>query len=273
VVQKLSAVPATLRIPLAVRAFGGRLFPQLDVDDRHARQALHALGEDGAGWLQDARTVYGILARTRWFRAQMLRFVDRHADARLVNLGCGLSDYFQWLDNGRVQMLDADLPEVIRLRRDILPPASERQQLAELDLTADNWWAALDLPERDSKTPLFVLCEGVLMYLQPPQVAAILRCFAEQAPAGSQLAFDASCWLAAGKRQYNASVRRSGKALFHWGPRHLGELTAPHPRLVLRDTESPMSAYGRLPQRLFFRALQSAAQIPPYGLYLLGLRD
>ena len=36
----LSAVPSTLRIPLAARAWGDRLFPKVAVDDRHVRVRL-----------------------------------------------------------------------------------------------------------------------------------------------------------------------------------------------------------------------------------------
>jgi len=270
--NKLPPVPSTLCIPLAARALGGQLFPHLAVDDPNAQNALHALREDGQSVLQDRRTVYGILSRTRWFREQARRFLQHFADAQIVNLGCGLSDYRQWLDNGRTQMIDADLAEVIALRRRILPTTDARCRLAECDLTAADWWTALELPVRSSKQPLFLLCEGVLMYLPPDAVAAILRTFAEYAPSGSQLAFDASCALAAGRRQYNPSVRRSG-ALFQWGPRRLTELTAPHPRLKLLDIGEPMSGYGRLPQRLVRRLLHAVSGVPLYGLYLLGLRD
>ncbi|WP_339139243.1 hypothetical protein [Kerstersia gyiorum] len=43
----LSAVPSTLRIPLAARALGGTLFPQMAVDDRYATDALAPMGDDG----------------------------------------------------------------------------------------------------------------------------------------------------------------------------------------------------------------------------------
>jgi len=269
--QQLPPVSSTLLIPLAARALGGGLFPQLAVDDLSAKQALQALGEDGQSVLQDRRTVYGILSRTRWLREQARGFLQRHPEALVLNLGCGLSDYVQWLDNGRMQMLSADLAEVIALRRRILPTTNERCHLAECDLSQSDWWKALKLPD-NSGEPLFILCEGVLMYLPPAIVAALLRTFAERAPRGSQLAFDASCWLAAGKRQYNPSVRKSG-ALFQWGPRRLSELTAPHPRLKLLKVGQPIAAYGMLPRRLARGLLQAAIGVPLYGLYLLGLRD
>lgn len=91
----LSAVPSTLRIPLAARALGGMLFPEMAVDDRYAADALARMGDDGQQWLRDHQSVYGTLGRTHRFRDQAREFVARHPEAYVFNLGCGLSDYLQ----------------------------------------------------------------------------------------------------------------------------------------------------------------------------------
>lgn len=149
----LSAVPSTLRIPLAARALGGKLFPEMAVDDRYAIEALARMGDDGSQWLSDRKSIYGTLARTRRFRDQARDFVARHPDAQVVNLGCGLSDYLQWIDNDQVRMLDVDLSEVMAIRREILPPRHERHVLAELDLTAPDWWERLGLLRQPRRGP------------------------------------------------------------------------------------------------------------------------
>ena len=224
---------STLRIPLAARALGGTLFPQMVVEDRYAADALSHIGDDGSQWLRDRQSVYGTLARTRRFRDQARAFVARHPDAHVVNLGCGLSDYLQWIDNGRLRMTDADLPEVMRIRREILPRQNERHTLAEVDLTAPDWWEKLGLPASRDEPPVFLMSEGVFMYLEPATVNATLATFGERAPAGSIFTFDVLCWLTAGRARYHGSVKHTD-AEFHWGPRKLADLTAPHPRLTLQ---------------------------------------
>lgn len=125
----LSAVPSTLRIPLAARALGDAMFPRVAVGDAYAAAALRALGDDGSLWLRDRQSVYGVLARTRRFREIAQRFLIDHPAGHIVNLGCGLSHYFQWLDNGRARMTDADLAEVLTLRRRLMPAAGERHEV------------------------------------------------------------------------------------------------------------------------------------------------
>lgn len=267
----LSAVPSTLRIPLAARALGGTLFPHLAVDDRHAATALAHMGDDGQQWLRDRKSIYGNLVRTHIFRDQARAFVASHPEAHVVNLGCGLSDYLQWIDNGRMRMIDADLPEVMGIRRRIMPATHERHRLSDVDLTAPDWWTRLVLPARRDEAPVFLLCEGVLMYLAPATVKAVLATFGEHAPAGSAFCFDAMCWLSAGKARYHGSVRHT-EAQFLWGPRRTAELAGAHPRLVLQGVHRVMKDYGTafaLMETLF----QACSGVPIYAVYSLTTRD
>lgn len=267
----LAAVPSTLRIPLAARALGEGLFPQVAVGDAHAAAALAALGDDGRQWLSDQPSVYGCLARTRRFRELARSFLALYPDGHVVNLGCGLSHYFQWLDNDRVHMTDADLPEVLAIRRELLPVRCDRYELRELDLAAPDWWRDLGLPVRGDAPPLFLLCEGVLMYLKPEAVHGVLKTFGECAPAGSLFAFDALCWLAVGCAQQHPSVRYT-KAEFLWGIRRPVELLQSHPRLRLRATHPVMEGYG-LPYSAIGPLFRAFMGVHLYAIYVLQTVD
>lgn len=267
----LSAVPSTLRIPLAARAFGDAMFPALALGDAHAGRILKALGDDGLEWLRDRHSVYGVLARTRHFRALAARFLEARADGHVVNLGCGLSDYFQWLDNGQARMTDADLPEVLEIRRVLLPVTGGRHEVLALDLTSADWWHGLGLPATRAEAPVFVFCEGVLMYLQPAEVQAILRTFGERAPAGSWLVFDAICWLAMGRAKQHPSVKHTA-AEFNWGPRRLSELTQAHERLRRTETFNVMDGYG-WPHSLIGPGFRALFGVPLYAVYALQAED
>jgi O-methyltransferase involved in polyketide biosynthesis len=267
----LSAVPSTLRIPLAVRAFGDAMFPAVAVGDVHAAAMLAALGDDGAQWLRNRGSVYGVLARTRRFRELAAAFLARHPAGHVVNLGCGLSHYFQWLDNGQARMTDADLPEVLAIRRALLPATGVRHKLLELDLTAPDWWERLGLPADRDGEPVFLFCEGVLMYLQPGQVQAIFQAFGERVPAGSSFVFDAMCWLVAGRAKRHPLVKHTA-AEFHWGPRRLAELTQSHPRLRLADTYEVMEGYG-FPYAQIGPVFRALFGVPFYAIHVLRIQD
>lgn len=176
----LSAVPSTLRIPLAARAFGDAMFPRLAIGDASAARLLATLEDQAPPLPRDRATVYGVLARTRCFRALARDFLQAHAGGHVVNLGCGLSHYFQWLDDGRSRMTDADLPEVLAVRRALMADDEPRHEVRPLDLTAPGWWDGLGLPARDGP-PVFLFSEGVLMYLEPAQVEAVFATFGERA--------------------------------------------------------------------------------------------
>ena len=267
---KLAAVPSTLRIPLAARAHGDALFPQVAVDDADAARILAAIGDDGSAWLPDRATVYGVLARTRRFRELAQAFLAGQPDGHVANLGCGLSNYRQWLDNGRMRMTDADLPEVLAIRRRLLPAAGERHEVREIDLSLADWWDRLQLPASRDGAPVFLMSEGVFMYLEPALAHAVLRTFGERAPAGSTLAFDVMCWLAAGRARHHPSVSLTG-AEFRWGPRRIAELTEDSPRLQLVDAHTIMDGYG-WPYVFIGPAFRAVFGVPFYAVYELRTR-
>lgn len=269
--QGLSAVPSTLRIPLAARASGDRMFPQVAVRDAYAAGILEQIRDDGQALPEDRSTIYSILSRTRRLRSLAQEFLQRHPGGRVVNMGCGLSHYFQWLDDDRCRMTDADLPEVLELRRQLIPEINPRHDLRELDLTAPDWWEQLKLPATRDDAPVFLFTEGVLMYLTPEQVRAVFATFGERAPAGSVLAFDAMCWLGVGRAKQHPSVRTTG-AEFQWGIRRAAELTQPHPRLRLDSSYRVLQGIGPA-YTLFAPLVLLVLGVSLYAVYALRAAD
>lgn len=262
----LDAVPSTLIIPLAARASGGRYFPSFACSDAEASRLLRSLGVDVSAYLADRPTVLNVLWRTRLIQAAGRAFFARHPNAWGINLGCGLSHYFQWMDNGHNHWIDADLPEVMALRLAMDSPCSPRLRSATLDLTDPEWWQALHLPPEALDQPLFVVCEGVLMYLQPAQAQQVLAQFASRAPAGSRLVLDTLHQCAVGRAVWHSSVGRTG-AEFYWGIRHPDELCACHPRLRLQQLHSVAECYG------WFGRSADALWMPWLGAPLYGLAE
>ena len=262
--QTLDAVPSTLLIPLAARALGDAMFPAKAVHDVYAAQALRSLDTDVSLFLDDRISVYGVLSRTRIFCDLARHFFSRFPDALGVNLGCGLSHYFQWLDQHTNHWLDADLPQVLALRKQLLPAGGKRLRHAEVDISQPGWWARLKLPRQRDGVPVLLICEGVLMYLEPAQVQSVLREFGENAPVGSELLCDTLCWMAVGCAALHPSVRHT-QAQFRWGPRRLADFTAPHPRLVVRSEHAVTEGYD------FSLSLIEASFRALYGVQMYGI--
>ncbi|MFY3383530.1 class I SAM-dependent methyltransferase [Paracidovorax sp. MALMAid1276] len=268
---ELPPVPSTLLIPLAARARGGAYFPWLDCGDTVAPALLERLGTDVQAYLDDLPTVLNVLWRTRAIRALGQAFFAQHPRAWGANLGCGLTHYFQWLDTGHNHWLDADLPPVMALRQLLLPPANARVRQAAVDLGQPGWWKRLALPEGPRAQPVLLVCEGVLMYLQPVQVQAVLVEFAEHAPAGSRMVLDVLTRQAVGQAARHASVGPTG-AQFCWGVGRMAELAQAHPRLALLHEQSVLECYG-WPGIALDMAWRAWLGAPLYGLATLGAAE
>lgn len=267
----LHPVPRTLLLPLAARAYGGERFPWLACEDHEARRLLSCVQPEPRQVLEDTVLVLNVLWRTRVLKQTARAFFDAHPRAAGVNLGCGLSHPYQWLDNGRNTWLDADLPEVMALRRQLLPARPPRWRDAELDLRHPGWWQALGLPARKpgGAAPVFALCEGVSMYLRPREVSGVLREFAAEAPSGSQLLADFISYLGVGRARALPSLAHS-QAQFRWGAHTWSDFTDAHPRLRLLARRSVAECGGWAAE--FAEAVTQPLLGPAlYGMVLLGV--
>jgi O-methyltransferase involved in polyketide biosynthesis len=99
--------------------------------------------------------------RARCFDNAVTRFLAERPDGTVVALGEGLETQFWRVDNGRVRWLTVDLPEVVELRRALLP---ESPRLHAIGRSAvDPTWLA----EVDTAHGVLVTAQGLLMYLAP----------------------------------------------------------------------------------------------------------
>jgi O-methyltransferase involved in polyketide biosynthesis len=111
------------------------------------------------------------------------RFLQKHPDGTVVALGDGLETGFWRTDNGRVRWLSVDLPEVIEVRQQLLPPNPRIRHLA--CSVVDRSW----MHEVDTTRPVLVTAQGLLPYLQPTEaLQLILDCAARFR--GGQMIFD-----------------------------------------------------------------------------------
>lgn len=237
----------------------------------HVRDDAHTLP---ALW-GDPLVMLNVLWRTQLLREAARQFFARHPDGTGVNLGCGMSDPFPSLNTGHNRWIDADLPHALRQRHRVMHAHGARHTECAVDLRQHGWWQALGLPDASdpasdaSATPVFVLCEGVMMYLTPQQAHAALHEFAQHAPPGSQWAMDVISSLGVGCAALMPSLATTG-AQFQWGVRDLDEFKAIHPRLELLEAHSVAECWG--PAGLAMQALcWPWLGAPPYSVVTLSV--
>jgi O-methyltransferase involved in polyketide biosynthesis len=111
------------------------------------------------------------------------RWLKRHPDGLIVSLGEGLETQVKRVDNGRLHWLSVDLPDAIRLRERFIPPT---QRFRHIPVSAlDVAW----MDEVASSSEIFIVAQGLLMYLEPEEVRQLLSSIADRFP-GAEMVFD-----------------------------------------------------------------------------------
>lgn len=239
----LHGVAHTLFLPMAIRAQAASLCPWLDPQDHRARTMIERMGLHMPIQPLDGVSVLNILWRTQKIRQIGQDFFERYAHVQGINLGAGLTDYFQWLDNGHNRWMDVDLPEVIHLRKRLLPETVARHEIRTEDLRISGWWNRLGLQKHNHRNPLLLITEGVLMYMQPTEVKGFLEEIGRHAPEGSELLCDFISPLGIG-HSVPANHQPDETVTFSWGAHNGQEIASLHPRLELLDQYSVTEVWG-----------------------------
>jgi O-methyltransferase involved in polyketide biosynthesis len=263
----LGCVEQTLLIPLAARVLARRLFPNQGFADPAAEAIAARLASDLTPFEADRDMLRGLIERSLVLDQLLRNFFNHHPDAQVLSLGSGLSTQFERLDNGRLHWVDVDLPEVADLRRTLFPP-HPRRRLVTASVTEAGWTSKLG----DLRGPMFVVAEGLLMYLEQAQVLQVARDLAEVPRGGPvEFAYDYYCAQMIGQAWLNPSLRRLG-AEFKWGMMGPEELSLGEPRWCVIDTYPVMERLG-WPYDLLWSSFRFVTGVRPYGIAHLRLLE
>jgi O-methyltransferase involved in polyketide biosynthesis/GNAT superfamily N-acetyltransferase len=188
----LSALSETLFLPLYSLALETRRPDPIMVDDETVAltRKLDEYFKDNpkpvfrrlAGGRLPHALLTSMSLRIRQYDRYVTAFLEGHPDGVVVNLGCGLENRRRRVDNGRMRWFDLDLPEVIALRRRFMPETDRLRFIASSVL--DFGW--LDALPAEEGTNYLFLAEGLLMYLPPEGVRALVDLLCERFP-GAEL--------------------------------------------------------------------------------------
>ena len=185
-----NTVQETLVIPLFGRLVCSERFPGM-FSDPEAKRICDSLDYDFAEKrkkMESAAGLFGALEvaqRQYDLRCEVEAYLNDHPKAAVVNLGCGLDDTFSKVDNGQCRGYNIDLPDVIRVRNDLLP-AGERETNLACDLNDPAW-----MDEIDAADGAVFFAAGVFYYFRTADVKKLFQTMAVRFP-GAVLVFD-SC--------------------------------------------------------------------------------
>ncbi|NEQ42979.1 MAG: class I SAM-dependent methyltransferase [Leptolyngbya sp. SIOISBB] len=205
--------------------------------------------------------LYQPLGQLGWaLRAHVFdEIVQRHLAVRsqavVVELGAGLSTRYYRVGQQSHAWLELDLPPVIHLRHQ-LEAESDRYRLIPCSVVDWNWMD--EVPECPPESVL-ILAEGLLMYLGPDEVQALITQL-KQRFAGATLVFDAVGGLTRGR---TAKQLASVDAPLKWFVNHERDLTAMG--LTVVEARSLIQEMCRYRDRIGgFRWVPWLSKLPPF---------
>ena len=202
-----NTVQETLVIPLFGRQVCSERFPEL-FDDPEAKRICDSLDYDfdeKRRKMESPAGLFGALEvaqRQYDLQCEVEDYLRRKPGAAVVNLGCGLDDTFCRVDNGQCRGYNLDLPDVIALRNELLPPV-EREENIACDLNDHSWMERIDA----SDGAVF-FAAGVFYYFRTDDVKRLFTAMSERFPK-SVLAFD-SCNSKGAKLMRSTWLKEAG---------------------------------------------------------------
>ena len=183
-----NTIQETLIIPLFGRMICSEHFPEL-FDDPQAKRICDSLDYDFSSKRKKMESVAGLFGALEVAQRQydliceVKEYLNKHPEAAVVNMGCGLDDSFSKADNGKCHGYNLDFPDVIKIRNELLP-AGDREVNIACDLNDYSWMDQID----GSKGAVF-FASGVFYYFKTEDVKKLFSQMAKRFPGGI-LVFD-----------------------------------------------------------------------------------
>ena len=189
-----NTVQETLIIPLYARKICSERFPHLFKDEEAVR-ICGMLDYDFAAKAKKMNSSVGLFGALEVAQRQydlgweVHAYLSEHPNASVVNLGCGLDDTFRKCDNGSYHGFNIDMPDVIKVRNELLPEG-EREENIPCDLN-DFFWMDKIAETNPAENGAVFFASGVFYYFKTEDVKKLVCKMTEKFP-GSVLVFD-SC--------------------------------------------------------------------------------
>lgn len=228
--QLADIVQETLLIPLYMRAMESRRTKDNILKDDMAERLTEQIDYD-YNKLNKAKMSYvGCVVRGRYYDDATRRFILTHHAPVVVNVGCGLDTRRQRIkESSKATFYELDLPEVMELRRKLIPEEDGDHYLTA-SLLDDDWMD--ELRSRHPSSDFLIIAEGVMMYFYEQQVKEFVTRIASRF-GGGELYLDV-CGPMMSKRGVKPDSLRDSQVEIRSGfeDGHVFEQWAPNLRLI-----------------------------------------
>lgn len=184
--MELTNIEKTLLIPLWSRAKETETINPI-INDKMSCEIVKKLEYDFSDIEKNStllkRLIFVVRAKT--FDNAITNFISKYPKSAIVNLGAGLDTTFFRLDNEKLNWYNIDLPEVIKLRKKLLPQ-SNREKCIGKSFLDFSWFNDI---KKDYDNVLFI-AGGLFAYYDEENIKKFLNNLAKSFP-NAEIIFDA----------------------------------------------------------------------------------
>ncbi|GAA3990525.1 class I SAM-dependent methyltransferase [Allokutzneria multivorans] len=228
--MKLTGVQATLLTTLYGRAMDA-LADKPFLGDQHALATMRAIEAD-----PDFEVDFGnvglrpgdesaVAIRAAHIDVLAREFLAANPVTTVLHLACGLDSRAHRVEHGQdVRWIDVDYPEIIALRKNLVPAPPGDYTALGTSVTDPDW-----LAEVPADGPVLVVAEGLTMYLDTADGRLLFRRLVEHFPSGA-LVFDSLSATGVKLSKRAKAIKMSGARL-DWAIDGPQELESIHPDL------------------------------------------
>lgn len=183
--MELGEVQKTLLMPLWGRAKEYERVNPL-IKDKYAFDLLNKLDYDFESISRSFDEYYQVYWATRAYNIDcaIFKLLTSSPDATIINIGAGLDTTFQRVDNGRITWYDLDLPDTIKLRKELIPE-TERNLYISKSVSDKSWFDEV----KHSGSKVFFIASGVLCYFDKTSIQNLFFDLIDNFPE-SEIIFD-----------------------------------------------------------------------------------
>lgn len=214
------AIDAQSKDPILNDRSSIKIMQMLNHDLSNSDKNLHKLLAKGK---INKNLVVHTAIRAKKYDEYVSDFIKKYPKATIINIGCGLDNRFERVDNGQIDFFDLDLPDIIEIKKQLFNETT-RYQFIPQSVFDFSWM------KRITGKDILFLAEGVFMYCKEKDVKSLFLKLQNSFP-GSEIVCEVfnSLWLKGWlKKMMNFKMQKElnlGKdATFLFGIRHSHEM-------------------------------------------------
>lgn len=111
--------------------------------------------------------------RAKKYDSYITKYIGKYPNATVVNIGCGLDNRFERINNGSIHFFDLDLPDIMNIKKQIFQEKANYYQISQSVFEFD--WI-----DRIETEHVIFVAEGVFMYCTEQDVKKLFLTLQEK---------------------------------------------------------------------------------------------